>query len=198
MNYMDVILKRRSIYGLSPEIPITDDKLIEILSSVIDNVPSPFNCQNPRIMLLLSENHKKLWSIVMETLKNKINDEKKFIPTKEKIEGFSAGYGTIVYFSEKKAVEKLETDFPSYKHHFSRWADQANGIILFGIWSALAEQNIGANIQHYNPLIDDEVKKTFSVPESWELIGQMPFGKIVAPPTDKQNTPLKERFIIKK
>lgn len=198
MDYLNVILKRRSIYKLTAEIPISDDKLIEMLASVIDNVPSPFNSQNPRIMLLFGDYHRKVWLITMESLRKKIDNDEKFVSTKEKIEGFISGYGTILYFSEKKAIEKLETDFPSYAHHFPRWGDQANGIILFAIWSALANQNIGANIQHYNPLIDDEIKKTFSVPDSWELIGQMPFGTIAAPPKNKQNTPLKERFIIKR
>lgn len=37
------------------------------------------------------------------------------------------------------------------------------------VWMALETHGLGANLQHYNPLIDDEVKKTFDLPEHWIL-----------------------------
>ncbi|BAL84953.1 hypothetical protein SELR_pSRC101460 (plasmid) [Selenomonas ruminantium subsp. lactilytica TAM6421] len=35
---------------------------------------------------------------------------------------------------------------------------------------------LGVNIQYYNPLIDDEVKAHFAVPESWNMVAQMVLG----------------------
>ena len=40
----------------------------------------------------------------------------------------------------------------------------------------------GANLQHYNPLIDEEVKKCFELPEHWILNAQMVFGTPVKEP----------------
>ena len=44
-------------------------------------------------------------------------------------------------------------------------------MLQISIWTALRELNIGANLQHYNPVIDETVKKMFSVPDSWKLSG---------------------------
>ena len=47
--------------------------------------------------------------------------------------------------------------------------------------------------QHYNPLIDDEVKTEWNVPANWKLIAQMPFGNPTAAPGEKEFQPLEER-----
>jgi len=51
-------------------------------------------------------------------------------------------------------------------------------MLQYAIWVALREYGFGANLQHYNPLIDQEVKENFNIPTSWNLIAQMPFGAI--------------------
>jgi predicted oxidoreductase (fatty acid repression mutant protein) len=53
------------------------------------------------------------------------------------------------------------------------------------VWTALAEAGIGASLQHYAPLIDAEVARTWDVPLSWKLRAQMPFGSNEAPFPDK-------------
>jgi predicted oxidoreductase (fatty acid repression mutant protein) len=52
-------------------------------------------------------------------------------------------------------------------------------MLQIAIWAGLAEIGVGANLQHYNPVIDDAVRELFDLPESWTLVGQMPFGGIV-------------------
>ena len=116
--------------------------------------------------------------------------------TENKIESFAAAYGTILYFEEEQTIQKLQQDFPLYKENFPIWSQQANGMLQFAIWTMLIEQNIGANLQHYNPLIDDAVKKEWNLPDSWKLIAQMPFGNIVEPAADKTFLPIKERLRI--
>lgn len=64
------------------------------------------------------------------------------------------------------------------------------------IWLALSEQNIGASLQHYNPLIDNEVKMAFDLPEHWQLLAQMPFGSIELPADEKSFLPIEERLKI--
>jgi predicted oxidoreductase (fatty acid repression mutant protein) len=63
---IEAIIKRRSIYGLKNGSPISDHDLKEILSIVLTNVPSAFNSQSARFVLLLNENHRKLWDITKE------------------------------------------------------------------------------------------------------------------------------------
>lgn len=69
-------------------------------------------------------------------------------------------------------------------------------MLQYIIWTSLQIEGFGVSLQHYNPLIDDEVKKEWKVPDSWKLIGQMPFGKPTAPPDEKEVKPLEERIRI--
>ncbi len=59
-------------------------------------------------------------------------------------------------------------------------------------------KGFGATLQHYNPLIDEEVRKEWGVPENWKLIAQMPFGKPVVPAGEKEYQPLENRVKIYK
>ncbi len=50
----------------------------------------------------------------------------------------------------------------------------------------LSSLGLGANLQHYNTIIDDKVRAAFDIPESWKLISQMPFGDIAEAPGMKE------------
>lgn len=67
------------------------------------------------------------------------------------------------------------------------------------MWVALEALGMRANLQHYNPLIDDEVKKTWDIPSDWALTAQMVFGAAkeytVAEPR-QQNLPLEQRLLV--
>ena len=67
-------------------------------------------------------------------------------------------------------------------------------MLQFSIWCALAGVGIGASLQHYNPIIDADVRTTFKVPATWRMIAQMPFGEILSAPQDKTIEPLEKRF----
>ena len=95
-TFLEAIANRRSIYDISNERPITDVRLKEIIETVIRHSPSAFNSQTSRTVLLLDDQHKKLWNIVLETLKKR-TDPAKFEKTQEKIKGFEAGYGTLLF-----------------------------------------------------------------------------------------------------
>jgi predicted oxidoreductase (fatty acid repression mutant protein) len=62
------------------------------------------------------------------------------------------------------------------------------------VWTALEAGGLGVNLQHYNPLIDAEVQKTWNVPEDWELSAQMVFGTPTGEPAKKQFSNLSKRF----
>jgi len=66
-------------------------------------------------------------------------------------------------------------------------------MLQFVVWTALENEGFGATLQHYNPLIDEEVQQTWNVPSSWKLIAQMPFGKPTFEPGEKQFQPLEDR-----
>lgn len=59
----------------------------------------------------------------------------------------------------------------------------------------LEDAGMGASLQHYNPLIDDEVRKAWNLPGDWKLVAQMPFGVPVAQPGSKEVMSLDERVL---
>jgi len=70
----------------------------------------------------------------------------------------------------------MQEKYPIYHDKFPQWAAHSDGIVQHIVWTALAMEGLGANLQHYNPLIDKDVHKYWNVPEDWELSGQMVFG----------------------
>ena len=99
----------------------------------------------------------------------------------QKLIGFAAGYGTVLFFEDQEVVKSLQKQFASYADHFPVWSEHSSAIAQFAVWTALAEQHIGASLQHYHPVIDDEVAETFDIPKNWKLRAQLVFGSIEAP-----------------
>ena len=84
--------------------------------------------------------------------------------------------------------------FPAYKENFQTWADQASGMLQYAVWTLLEAEGLGASLQHYNPLIDDEVKAVFNLPKEWKLYAEMPFGKPLQEPEEKDFEPIESRL----
>ena len=74
-NFKEAIQHRRSYYNLTNESSISDKQIEEILDFAILHVPSAFNSQSTRLVLLLHEEHHKLWNIVKEVLKLQLSEE---------------------------------------------------------------------------------------------------------------------------
>lgn len=85
--------------------------------------------------------------------------EQAFAATEQKIDSFAAGAGSILFFEDMAVVKGLQEQFPLYADNFPIWSEQASGIAQFAVWTALAQENVGASLQHYNPLIDTQVQK---------------------------------------
>jgi predicted oxidoreductase (fatty acid repression mutant protein) len=67
-------------------------------------------------------------------------------------------------------------------------------VSLFLVWLALESEGFGANLQHYSPLIDEQVAKTWDLPASWKLDAQLVFGTPTSEPGEKVFEPLENRF----
>ncbi|EJO5347362.1 nitroreductase family protein [Clostridium botulinum] len=194
-DFYEAIKERRTFYSISKEAAVSDDRIKEVIDHAVKHTPSSFNSQSARVILLLEEKHDKLWSITKEALK-KIVPEENFGSTEEKINSFANGYGTVLYFEDMNVVEDLQKQFSLYKENFPIWSQQSSGMLQFVIWTSLEIEGFGASLQHYNELIEEDIKKQWDIPSNWKLIAQMPFGKPIMNPDEKKYKPLEERIRI--
>ncbi|WP_409293964.1 nitroreductase family protein [Peribacillus sp. SCS-26] len=191
-DFYSAIENRRSIYSISSEAPVSDERIQEIVNHAVKYTPSAFNSQSARVVVLLSENHARLWDITKETLR-KIVPAENFGSTEDKMKSFASGYGTVLFFEDQNVVEGFQKQFELYADNFPVWSQQSSGMLQYNIWTSLELEGFGASLQHYNPLIDEEVRQEWNLPENWRLIAQMPFGKPTAPAGEKEFQPLEER-----
>lgn len=195
-SFGEALKRRRTYYSITNQSPISDKEIEAIINFAVTHVPSAFNSQSTRIVLLLGDNHKKLWRIVKDTLR-KIVSSDAFQNVETKIEDcFACGYGTVLFFEDEQVVKGLQNAFPAYKDNFPGWSLQTSAMHQLTVWTMLEDAGFGASLQHYNPLIDEEVRRTWALPESWSLIGEMPFGMPVHGPADKQYQELDSRIKI--
>ncbi|MFT4223151.1 MAG: nitroreductase family protein [Dysgonomonas sp.] len=190
------IENRRTYYSISNKSTISDDRIKEIIDFAVLHVPSAFNSQSARVVLLLGDHHKKLWNIVKDVLK-KLVPADAFPATEAKIDGaFAAGYGTVLFFEDQSVVEGLQNAFPSYSENFPVWSQHTSAMHQFAIWTMLEEAGLGASLQHYNPIIDEAVAKEWNINSKWKLIAQMPFGTPAGEPGSKEFQPLESRVSV--
>ncbi|MGG1575972.1 nitroreductase family protein [Fictibacillus sp. NRS-1165] len=196
-DFLTAVQERRSYYGISKDAVVSDERIKEIIDHAVKYTPSSFNSQSARVVVLLGDHHDTLWNITKETLRGIVPADQ-FAPTEEKMNAFGSGYGTILFFEDQKVVGGLQEAFAAYADNFPIWSNHSSGMLQFVVWTALENEGFGASLQHYNPIIDEEVKQEWNVPENWKLIAQMPFGKPVATPGEKEFQPLADRVKIYK
>lgn len=195
-NFKEALKHRRTSYNISNSSPISDNEIKEIIDFAVTNVPSAFNSQTTRVVLLLGENHTKLWDITKDTLR-KIVPEEAFGQTEAKINNsFNCGYGTILFYEDTEIVKNLQQAFPLYKDKFPVWSQQTSAMHQLAVWTMLEDAGFGASLQHYNPLIDEAVAKEWAINPNWELIAEMPFGTPTQQPGEKEFKPLDQRVLV--
>lgn len=185
---------RRSIYALNDQLPVAKEDIIKLVEHAVLHTPSAFNSQSTRIVVLFGDDHQKLWQITEDALRSIADNDEQFASTKQKIDGFKAGAGTIMFFEDQGVVRDLQAAAPLYADKFPVWAHQTSAMHQYVIWTKLASINVGANLQHYNPLIDKKVGDTWNIDELWELNAQMVFGGIEQPAGDKEFKPVEDRM----
>ena len=191
-DFNSAIKHRRSIYGISKKVVVSPEKIQAVINYAVMHTPSAFNSQTARLVVLFGSNHDKLWDITKESLRKVVLADK-FAPTDEKINSFKNGYGTVLFFEEMSIIEGLQQQFPLYKDSFPVWSQHSSGMLQYVVWTSLEMEGLGASLQHYNPLIDEEVKNQWSIPASWKLIAEMPFGNPTAAAGEKEFQPIEMR-----
>jgi predicted oxidoreductase (fatty acid repression mutant protein) len=108
---LELVKSRRTYYGLKAESPISDDAIDRIVQDSVLHVPSSFNTQTSRVVLLLKEEHKKVWDITIKVMEGlvaagHVPKEMYETSTLPKLEAFKAAYGTVSSFPTLSIVNE--------------------------------------------------------------------------------------------
>ncbi|KAJ5896794.1 uncharacterized protein N7473_006193 [Penicillium subrubescens] len=196
---LELVKSRRTYYGLKAESPISDDAIESIVQDSVLHVPSSFNTQTSRVVLLLKEEHKKVWDIAIGAMEGlvaagHVSKEMFENHTKPKLDAFRAAYGTVLFFVDYESLAGIKEKFATYADKFDPFALESNAMSQYLVWLALESEGFGANLQHYSPLIDEQIAKTWDLPAHWKLDAQLVFGVPASEPGEKTFEPLENRF----
>lgn len=196
MDLLTAYQNRRTQYVLGNTLPISREDVESLIKDVIKESPSAFNSQSSRAVILFGDNSVAFWNeLVLEALRPLVPAEN-FGSTEEKLASFAKGAGTILFFEDQKVIQGLQEQFALYADKFPEFSANSAGMAQFAVWTALANKNIGASLQHYNPVIDEAVREKYQIPASWQLSAQMPFGSNEQEIAPKEYISDAERFIV--
>ncbi len=189
-SFIEAIARRRSYYHLEDKLLVADSRIVELIDELLTTMPSPFNVQSARVVLLLGDHHREVWQLVAEALRS-ILPEERFKMSKEKIDrSFASGHGTVLFYEDTAALNHLRENYPLYADNVEIWSEQSSGMLQFAMWTALEEFGYGASLQHYNTLIEYSIVERWHINPDWRLIAQMPFGAPVDTPPQREQRSL--------
>nr|XP_019015138.1 uncharacterized protein I206_01226 [Kwoniella pini CBS 10737]OCF53919.1 hypothetical protein I206_01226 [Kwoniella pini CBS 10737] len=186
MSLISAIEERRSYYVINNQCDITQDQVADLTKNVLKHVPSMFNMQSTRIIVLFGDHHRKLWDLVIASLKLADTEMQLFSKVIDKLRSLQNGFGTLLFFEDSQSIEDTIKKYPAYEDKFDTWAVQSSAIAQYAIWLAFTNLSprIGMTLQHYYP-DKEEMNRIWNIPEGWKMTGQMPFGSIIEQPKEK-------------
>ncbi|KAI1776426.1 Nitroreductase [Hypoxylon cercidicola] len=192
-SVLDLLKVRRTFYPLNKELAISTDRIQEIVKESVLNIPSSFNSQSNRVLVLFGAEHDKLWDFASDILKPMVPAES-WQSTADRMAMFKAAAGTVLFFEDQEVVNAMQTKFPLYSDKFPIWANQSDAMLQYVVWTALTAEGLGANLQHYNPLLDVKVASEWGIPDSWKLNAQLVFGGRTGEAGPKEFKPIEELY----
>lgn len=176
-EFKNVIKNRRSIYALGNNSDYSIEEIVATIKETQKDVPSAFNSQTSRLVVLNGEANTKFWDLILK-VQEEVLDQGTWDFMSPIMHGAKNGIGTVLFFEDRDAIATMPTQgqrTEAYKQNNS-----ANS--QYATWLALAEMNLGGSLQHFNvgyeQGFDKAVREMFNLPESFELVAQMPFGSI--------------------
>lgn len=93
-GFLELVKARRTYYALNKELTISKERIQEIVKEALLHVPSSFNSQSNRVLVLFGADHDKLWEITSEVLKPIVPADA-WQHTADRMNLFKAGAGTV-------------------------------------------------------------------------------------------------------
>lgn len=202
--YLKAIEGRRTYYGINKAIPasLTNEKIKEIVKKVVLHTPSAFNTQTTRLVILTGAEHDKFWDTASQALRKFQTDKAvaagkpapEFKDETDRPLSFKPAYGTILFYNAPESLDGKAEAAPYLKEYVDDWLNHTNAMHQIHLWTALEAEGAGANLQHYNPVINKSIAEKWNVPKDWVLKAQLVFGgREGIDPGPKTQVPLEER-----
>jgi hypothetical protein len=97
-TYLEAVQQRRSVYGVTDEGIMSNDRIVEIANTVIQSCPSAWNMQSTRFLITLGQEHKHFWNTVITSAKPFVIEnqgEDAWKRNEDRFKSFRAAYGTV-------------------------------------------------------------------------------------------------------
>ena len=194
-SFLQAVQNRRTIYHLSNKKILSDDALLKLVRQAVREAPSSFNVQSSRVVVLFGKQHQNYWLKIVPDALRAVSGEAAVQASMEKLKGFAAGSGTVLFFEDENLIKGQQEAFLAYAVNFPVWAKHASGMAQVYTWTLLEAEGYGANLQHYGNLTAETLKKLYNLPETYELQSEMVFGYPETPAGEKEYMPDHERVI---
>ena len=196
-NFIEALEYRRSHYAINAAMSASVEEIVSTIDRIMLAMPSAYNSQSSRVVVLMGVHHICFWGIVKQCLAKLVTPEV-FVGTRTKIDTcFAAGCGTVLFYEDMDVVRRMKEQFALYANKFDEYSAHTSAMHQLAIWTALEELGFGCSLQHYNPLIDKDIAQQWNIPKEWKLIAQMPFGTpLQEPGVKEQHLPIDKRRLV--
>ena len=195
-QFLQAVQNRRTVYHLSNKQILPDAQIVQLVQQAVREAPSSFNVQSSRVVILLGDQHKNYWLKIVPDALRAVSGEAAVQASMEKLKGFAAGSGTVLFFEDENLIKGQQEAFLAYAVNFPVWAKHASGMAQVYTWTLLEAEGYGANLQHYGNLTAETLKKLYNLPETYELQSEMVFGYPETPAGEKEYMPDEERVVM--
>ncbi|KAI9343264.1 Nitroreductase-like protein [Zopfochytrium polystomum] len=197
--FLEAVKIRRSTVALGKSTSVSDARVLELVRESVTHAPSSFSLESCRTIVLLGDEHEKLWDIALQAMKDAGLPDQVIQTQAPKLAAHRNAHGTILFFEDTSAADALPAMLqPVVKSH-PEWAEHGNAMAQYVLWTALCAEGLGCNLQHINPTADAAVAAAWNVPAEWKLRGQLVFGEKLGPPrggVDKKFKPIEPRVVV--
>lgn len=191
----ELVKNRRSQYAIGNNTDLTNEEIAERITEIVRDVPTASNSQTTRIAIVFGEENVKLWDHILDVQKD-VMPEEMWGMMSGVMEGAKGGVGTILFFEDLDAVEKM----PTSPARVEVYKQNNNANAQYATWLALTDLGLGGSLQHmnvgYEQGFDKSVKELLDLPERWEMQAQMPFGSIEGENEPKEYIADSERVVV--
>src|SRR5690625_4359203 len=125
-TFLNALKRRRSQYALGPNVQLSPAEIQALVTETLRHTPSAFHSQSSRAILLFGQESEQLWQLIEDHLRA-IAPAENFAATEDKLRGFAAGAGTLLFFEDQQVVEALQKRYALYRSEERRVGKECAG-----------------------------------------------------------------------